>query len=142
MRALAFVDDGAVRVQSYNERDVTVSWPELAGLPDAVHATTAIFDGELVATGDDGLPSFGRLQQRMHIASAAEAARRAAEVPVSYVVFDVLHLDGNDLTGLPLRDRRRLLEKVPDPGRSWQISPMHADGAPPVEVARPEERRG
>src|SRR3546814_10640215 len=113
MRALACVDDGTVRVQSYNARDVTVSWPELAGLPDAVHATTAIFDGELVATGDDGLPSFGRLQQRMHIASAAEAARRAAEVPVSYVVFDVLHLDGNDLTGLPLRDRRRLLEQVP-----------------------------
>src|SRR3546814_5117415 len=88
MRAVAFVDDGTVRVQSYNERDVTVSWPELAELPDAVHATTAIFDGELVATGDDGLPSFGRLQQRMHIASAAEAARRPAEVPGSYGVFE------------------------------------------------------
>src|SRR3546814_20370134 len=100
MRALAFVDDGAGLVQSYNERDVTVSWPELAGLPDAVHATTAIFDGELVATGDDGLPSFGRLQQRMHIANPAEAARRAAEVPVSSVVCDVLHLDRHDLHGL------------------------------------------
>src|SRR3546814_16163921 len=99
MRALAFVDDGAVRVQSYNERDVTVSWPELAGLPDAVHATTAIFDGELVATGDDGLPSFGRLQQRMHIDSAAEAARPAAEVPETYLVFAVLH---------PLSEKRRV----------------------------------
>jgi bifunctional non-homologous end joining protein LigD len=128
MRALVFVDGDDLRVQSYNLRDVTVSWPELAGLPAALHATTAILDGELVATDEHGVPSFGRLQQRMHVANAAEARRRSADVPVSYVVFDLLHLDGHDVTGLPLRDRRKLLESVLEPGPVWRTSPMHDDG--------------
>lgn len=135
MRALVYVDGGTVRVQSYNERDVTVSWPELTDLPDALHATTALLDGELVAIDEHGVPSFGRLQQRMHVANAAEARRRSAEVPVSYVVFDLLHLDGNDLTGLPLRDRRRLLEQVLEPGSHWRTSPMHDDGEVLRQVA-------
>jgi bifunctional non-homologous end joining protein LigD len=116
-------------VQSANERDVTASWPELVGLPDALPVTTALLDGELVATDDAGRPDFGRLQQRMHIANRAEASRRAVAVPVTYVVFDLLHLDGHDLTGVPLVDRHRLLEQVLDPGPSWRTSPLHDDGA-------------
>lgn len=138
MRALAFVDGASLRVQSANERDVTVSWPELAGLPDALPATTALLDGELVATDADGRPDFGRLQQRMHIANAAEATRRAADVPVTYVVFDLLHLDGHDLTALPLADRRRLLDHLLDPGPSWRTSPLHDDG--PALLAAAHER--
>ena len=135
MRALAFVQDGRLRVQSANERDVTVSWPELAGLPDALPTSAVVLDGELVATDAQGRPSFGRLQQRMHISSAAEAARRANEVPVSYVVFDVLHLDGHDVTGLPLSDRRRLLAQVVEPAPRWRTSPVHDDGIALLEAA-------
>jgi bifunctional non-homologous end joining protein LigD len=138
MRALCFIDDGRLRVQSYNERDVTASWPELAGMPQALPVTSAILDGELVATDGEGRPSFGLLQQRMHVADPAEAARRAADVPVAYVVFDLLHLDGHDLTGLPLSDRRRLLDQVLDAGPRWRVSPMHADG--PALLAAATER--
>ncbi|MGK2947446.1 MAG: non-homologous end-joining DNA ligase [Acidimicrobiales bacterium] len=128
MRALTFIDGDRWRVQSVNERDVTRSWPELAGLPDALPASTALLDGELVATDADGRPDFGRLQQRMHVTDPAEARRRAAEVPVTYVVFDVLHLDGHDLTGLPWQDRRRLLDQVVEPAARWRPSPVHDDG--------------
>jgi bifunctional non-homologous end joining protein LigD len=135
MRALAFVDGDVLRVQSVNERDVTVSWPELEGLPAALPATSALLDGELVATDEDGRPSFGRLQQRMHVTNRAEALRRAAEVPVTYVVFDLLHLDGHDLTGLPLADRRRLLEEVLEAAPAWRVSPLHEDGPALLEAA-------
>jgi bifunctional non-homologous end joining protein LigD len=128
MRALAFVERGGLRLQSANLRDVTVSWPELAGLPAALPTEAVVLDGELVATDDLGRPSFTRLQQRMHVAVPAEAARRANEVPASYVVFDVLHLDGHDLTGLPLSDRRRLLAQVLEPAPRWRPSPVHDDG--------------
>lgn len=135
MRALTFLDHGAVRVQSVNLRDVTASWPELADLPGAVAAPTAILDGELVATDASGNPSFSRLQQRMHVADPAEARRRAAAVPVTYVVFDLLHLGGHDLTAMPLRDRRRLLEQVLEPGPAWRLSPTHDDGEALAAVA-------
>ncbi|MEO7427746.1 MAG: non-homologous end-joining DNA ligase [Acidimicrobiales bacterium] len=128
MRALAFVDGPRLRILSANERDVTVSWPELASLPDALPATTALLDGELIATDADGRPSFGLLQQRMHITNPAEAQRRAGEVPIVYMMFDLLHLDGHDLTRLGLRDRRRLLDELLDPGAAWQLSPLHDDG--------------
>ena len=75
-----------------------------------------------------GRPSFGRLQQRMHVAVPAEAVRRAAEVPITYVVFDLLHLDGHSLLDQPLSDRRRLLHQVVDPGPWWRTSPVHDDG--------------
>lgn len=135
MRALAFVDGDALRVQSSNERDVTVSWPELDGLPQALPASAALLDGELVAVDELTRPSFGRLQQRMHIANRAEALRRSADVPVSYVVFDLLHLDGHDLTALPLTDRRRLLDQVLEPGPSWRTSPWHDDGPALLDAA-------
>ena len=136
MRVLAFVEAGTLRLQSGNERDVTVSWPELAGLPGALPAQTALLDGEIVATDGAGVPSFGRLQQRMHVANAAEAARRSVDVPISYVVFDVLHLDGHDLTGLALADRQRLLGQLLEPASSWQRSPLHDDGRTLLDAAR------
>lgn len=135
MRALAFVDADHLRVQSYNLRDVTPSWPELDALPAALPATTALLDGELVAMDAGGNPSFGRLQQRMHIASRAEAARRSLDVPVAYVVFDLLHLDGHDLMPMPLSDRRRLLEQVLEPTPTWRVSPLHEDGEALVDAA-------
>jgi len=142
MRALAFVEDGAVRVQSYNERDVTASWPELAALPAALGVRRAILDGELIATDDRGHPSFGRLQQRMHLTRPAEVAARAAEVPVTYVVFDLLHLDDHDLMGLPLRERRALLERLVDPAPAWRTSPQVDDGDALLEAATAQGLEG
>jgi len=142
MRALAYLDHGTVRVQSYNERDVTPSWPELVRLAEAVPAPTALLDGEIVATDADGRPSFGRLQQRMHLVKPAEVAARAAAVPVTFVVFDLLHLDGHDLTSLPLRDRRRLLDEVLEPGPCWQRSPLHDDGQALLDAATAQGLEG
>lgn len=135
MRALCFVEAGELRVQSYNERDVTVSWPELGGLAGWLPVSTALIDGELVATDDAGRPDFGLLQQRMHVADPAEARRRSADVPVAYVAFDLLHLDGNDLTAQPLEARRRLLEQVLEPGPRWRCSPVHDDGPALLQAA-------
>ena len=136
MRALAFVDGERLRVQSYNERDVTVSWPELRGLPDALPATTALLDGELVATDDEGRPSFGLLQQRMHVTAPVEVAARAAEVPVAYVVFDLLHLDGHDLCDAAARPIDGASStRCSSPGPRWRVSPLHDDGPALLEAA-------
>lgn len=130
MRIIAFVDDAGLRLQSTNLLDATRSFPELAGLVDATSGfESLVLDGEVVAFTEDGRPSFGRLQDRMHIKDPVEAARRARSNPVSFVIFDLLHLNGTDTMALPLGDRRQLLEQVIEPGPHWRLTDVHADGA-------------
>lgn len=128
MRIVSFIDSDGVRLQSANLKDATNSFPELASLAELLGGMDSIvLDGEVVAIGDDGVPSFSLLQQRMHVSDQNEALRRAADVPVSYAIFDLLHLDGHDTMGLPLRDRRRLLASLVEPGSHWRLTEMHED---------------
>jgi bifunctional non-homologous end joining protein LigD len=123
IRAIAFCDGGAVRLESRNLRDITVSWPELAGLGEALGGRRIVLDGEIVALDERGLPSFQRLQERMHVANPGVARRKSAEVPVSYLVFDVLHVDGDDLMPLPWHERRDALEALGVAGPRWATTP-------------------
>lgn len=146
MRILSFVDAAGVRLQSANKLDVTVSYPELDALAGAfADFGPVIFDGEVVAFEADGRPSFPRLQRRMHIKDRGDALRRAETVPISYVIFDLLHLDGNDVMALGWDDRRRLLEQVVDgPGVAWRLSTVHGgtELAALLDVVRAEGLEG
>ena len=67
IRAIVFIDHGTVRVQSSNLLDITGRWPELQALADELAGHDAVLDGEIVAFGEDGRPSFQRLQGRVHM---------------------------------------------------------------------------
>ena len=142
MRIVAEVDGGRLRLRSGRGNDATVTFPELAGLADATGGRDAVLDGEVVAFDDAGVPSFSRLQQRMHVADAATAAARAAAVPVVYVVFDLVHFDGHDCWQLPYRDRRRLLRELLDDGPSWRVADDHTDGEALLRAAREHRLEG
>jgi bifunctional non-homologous end joining protein LigD len=129
MRVVAEVTPDGLRAWSTRARDVAVSFPELASLPEALAPLDVVLDGEVVALDARGRPSFERLQHRMHVTSAVDAARRAAEVPVAYVVFDLLRMGGHDLTGRPWHERRRLLDQLADdlpPG--VDVATVYEDG--------------
>lgn len=114
MRAIGFVEDGRLRLQSVNGLDATQRFPELVGLADAIAPHTAVLDGEIVTFNEHGIPSFGLLQPRMQARNDTAARERAAEQPVFYVLFDLLELDGIDMTSLRYEERRaKLLELVP-----------------------------
>ena len=120
-RTLAFVDRGTVRLQSSRLHDVTANYPELAGLPDGVHAGTAILDAELVVLDDDGRPQFNLVQRHTR--------------PAVLFVFDVLRVGDHDTIELPYEDRRRLLDQLVEPGGHWSV-PGHriGDGAALLEA--------
>jgi len=131
MRAIACIDSSepaGVRLWSGNQIDITHRFPELDSLGRSMGGARAVIDGELVALAHDGRPSFGRMQSRMHIDRAADARQRATDVPVTYMVFDLLLLDDNDLTSLPLSVRRSALDELFIPGPHWQLSALHNDG--------------
>ena len=95
-----------MRAQSRNDLDVSGAFPELADIGEFLGMTTCVLDGEIVALGEDGRPSFARLQHRMHIANQREARRRATSDPVTFVAFDVLYLHGRSLLSATYDERR------------------------------------
>ena len=123
VRALAFIERGRVRLMSRTERDITVAYPELAGLGNASAHKQLLLDGEVVVFGDDGWPEFEALQPRMHVTSAAQARLLAGQTPVTYLVFDLLQLDGRPLLDLPYSERRSLLDGLGLSGPYWQTPP-------------------
>ena len=141
MRVLARLAGGDVTLTSTNGIDATKRFPELEGLADAC-GCDAVVDGEVVDFDANGRPDFGLLQHRMHIASAHEARRRAAERPVTFALFDVLWLDGHDLTGLPWRKRRVVLEDLVEPSAAWRVPSTHDDGEALLDIARERQLEG
>jgi bifunctional non-homologous end joining protein LigD len=105
VRALVAVEGGQVRATSRNGNDVTGAYPELL----AVRCPPALLDGELVALVD-GRPDFGALQQRMHVRSpGAELVR---STPVTFVPFDVLHVEQTPLLDRSYDERRAVLDDL------------------------------
>ena len=123
IRALGFVDGGRIRLVSRNGNDVTRRYPELRRLGEALGTHEVILDGEIVASDDAGRPSFERLQQRMHVESDSTIRRLVNEVPVAYVLFDLLWDNGHSLLDLPYEDRRARLVALGLNGPSWQTPP-------------------
>ncbi|MCZ2826509.1 MULTISPECIES: non-homologous end-joining DNA ligase [unclassified Modestobacter] len=122
VRALAHVRSGRVRLRARSGNDVTASYPELGPLPDALAGHDAVVDGEVVALDARGRPDFGLLQGRMH-RTGPEVARLAAAAPVSYLVFDLLALDGESLLGLPYTARRERLDALGLGSDRWVTTP-------------------
>lgn len=127
IRVLLWVDGGRPRAVSRNGKDVTGAFPELRDLAEAVGSDQLVLDGELVVLGADGRPTFSRLQHRIHVQKSKDVTRAAARDPASFVVFDLLHLNGRSLLGLPYDDRRAQLEQLEIAGPSWGIAPSFTE---------------
>ena len=147
LRALSYVEAGAVRLVSRTGRDITHAYPELQGLVEALReagASSAVLDGEIVAFGGEQWPSFEALQQRMNISSTSDVRALAVQVPVSYLAFDLLALNEHPLLDLPYRDRRALLDELSLHDRSWQTPPAFTreSGAAVQAVSRQQGLEG
>ncbi len=135
IRAIAVCNE-ETHLISRNRHDITVAYPELVGVHDRLVALEAMLDGEIAAFAD-GAPSFQRLQQRMHVRDERQVQAMARQIPVVYMVFDLLYLDGRDLTDLPLRERRALLEETVVPSDQIQLSPVtEGDGVALFDAAK------
>lgn len=137
VRALTFVENKQLRIESRNLLDITQQYPELHDLPVKLKCRSAVLDGEIIALDEQGMPSFARLQRRMHVASAATSLRLAEEVPAWYMLFDLLYLDGKSLMHEPYAVRRARLERLVPAGAQWKVpSNTVGDGAAMLDGAR------
>ena len=139
-RAVAFIEDGRVRLVSRNQNDLTAQFSELKSLPQFVKAGSAILDGEIVALDDEGRPLFSLMQQRTGFQPGKRRLPRREGVPVVYYAFDLLYLDGLDLRRVALDERKRLLQEKIVAGGVIQFSDHYAEKG--LDLLEAAKRRG
>lgn len=125
VRAITGVGPEGVTITSRGGLDLSPAFPELAGLVDALAGRRAVLDGELIAFDDAGRQRFDAIQRRLRTTGPGVIARLARERPATLAIFDLLELDGEQLTGLPWTERRATLDALDLDGDHWQVPPAH-----------------
>ena len=143
VRAIGVISGGGARLYARSGAEITTAYPELA--PLAGQLSEAVLDGEVVAFDEAGRPSFTRLAERMHVRDRHRAAQLAAKVPITYMIFDLLVLNGVGLADRPYAERRATLDALAAgglAGRHWLVPPMFPDGPATMAAARENELEG
>jgi bifunctional non-homologous end joining protein LigD len=141
VRAIATCGDETMLV-SRNLKDITHSYPELGRLHEQLVAIDAIVDGEIVAMSE-GRPSFERLQSRINLQNPRDIERATKEIPVTYIAFDLLYLDGRSVIREPLEERKRLLDElVVETARIGVSTCIEGEGIALFEAARVQQLEG
>jgi bifunctional non-homologous end joining protein LigD len=144
VRASAYLAEShLLRLVSRTGREITPTYPEVRDLGPASNGHALVLDGEIVAFGH-GRPSFEALQPRIHISSPAKAAALASQIPATYIVFDLLYIDGQRTTKQPYRQRREQLDSLVLAGPSWQTPPAFTEvsGADILAAATSQRMEG
>jgi len=142
-RAIAFIEDGKVRLVSRNQNELTARYPELKDMAAFVKAKTAILDGEVVALDSDGRASFSLMQQRTGFRPGGRKAVADADVVVLYYAFDLLYLDGYDWRRVSLEERKKKLQSILQSGDALRYSDHYeAQGKALFEIARDKKLEG
>lgn len=117
--------------------DVTDRYPELRRLGAELGARQVVLDGELVALDRDGRPDPALLVRRAGATTPNEIRKASRDIPVTYVVYDLLHLDGRPLLEKPYTERRAALAALDLGDRHWQTSPWFpGEGEAVAKAAR------
>ena len=139
IRTQMLTDGVETVLRSSTGRDISAQFPDLADFGRRV-GTEAVLDGEIVVFDGDR-PSFQRVLQRLN-ADRPNPASIAAN-PATYIVFDLLRLDGNTMIELPYRMRRQVLDDLLSDGPRWKVPPYVEQGsAQLMELARRRDLEG
>jgi bifunctional non-homologous end joining protein LigD len=143
IRCLAEMSTGETVLRTRTGRDATAQYPEIHMIHELVDQVNAVIDGEIVAFDADGRISFEALQQRMNLANPRQIERMKTQIPVTFVAFDLLWLDGRDTTGLGLEERRELLTYVVEQDERLQLTAyIEGEGRSLAEAANQQALEG
>jgi bifunctional non-homologous end joining protein LigD len=141
VRAMAFID-GGIRFAGRKGNDISAQYPELQAILGQIGARSAILDGEIAVLDEQGRPSFERIQPRIMASGTGAIAALARSRPAVFFAFDLLYLDGRDLRGLPLEERKRRLRSIVTESALVRISESFDDGAALLEAAKKQGLEG
>ncbi len=135
-RALAYLEEGRVRLVSRNQNEMTGHFPELQDISSHIKAKSAIIDGEVVALDEQGRPSFSLMQQRPGLTQAGKRFASSRDIKILYYAFDLPYLDGYSLLRVDLEKRKQLLAGIIAESDSLRFSEHFDDGLALYEAAK------
>ena len=137
VRALCFIEDGQLRIFSRTGNRCEQQYPELSVLPHYLDASSVIVDGEIAVLDEKGRSSFNLIQSRIGVSDPNSIAHLARSTPAALFLFDLLYLDGYDLRGVALEQRKALLQEILSPADPIRFSDHFiANGDAMLEAAR------
>ncbi len=128
IRATFHKSNGIVRIYSRNMHDISAQFPELVGACKQLKCTSAIFDGEIVRLNTAGRPDFSKVLSRLHKKNTTQIDRLAIQEPVHAYLFDLIYLDGVNISNEPLFLRRDWLLSIIPAGIPFRFSEALEDG--------------
>jgi bifunctional non-homologous end joining protein LigD len=139
---MVWIDEGVARLTGRKGNDITRQYPELAAIAERTRGRSAILDGEICVLDEKGRPSFERIQPRIMAADAGTVTHYTKSRPAVFFAFDLLYLDGRDLRGLPLHERKQRLASVVIPSPALRVSESFDDGVALLAAARAQGLEG
>jgi bifunctional non-homologous end joining protein LigD len=121
VRMLTYFDGQETRLINRKLNERTMQYPDFTDPRRYCSARSVILDGEMIALGSAGTPSFHEIMRRDGVRKAENVARAVRQVPVTYMIFDVLYTDGKWVTDKPLSERQQLLERIVAPQPNVQL---------------------
>ncbi|ALS25297.1 DNA ligase [Paenibacillus naphthalenovorans] len=142
VRMLTYYDGRQCRLFNRKLNERTFQYPELTEVQKYCRADSVILDGEIIALGKDGKPSFHEVMKRDGIRKLDRVPQAMRQVPVAYMLFDLLYYDGQWVLNKPLSARLELLNQTIIPGPVIQIVPSYDDGAALFQMTRQQGLEG
>lgn len=142
VRMLAHVEGSTIRLWNRRQGERTAQYPELlTELEACCRADSAILDGEIIAL-DHGLPSFHHVMKRDQLRNPAAIPQAVGRIPVAYMVFDLVYLDGQWIGQLPLAERQNRLADILEQTERVRLVPHTTDSGSLLEVMRGQGMEG
>lgn len=135
VRVLTYYDGSNIKLYNRKLHERTLHYPELTDITSYCEASSIILDGEIVAFVN-GKPAFYQVMKRDGIRNLNRVKTLRTSIPVVYMIFDILHLNDQSLTNLPLSERQARLRDVIRPQDSVQLVDNFTDGHELYEAVR------
>lgn len=142
VRMLVYFDGKECRLFNRKQNERTLNYPELTDAGAYSAARSFILDGEIVALGSDGKPSFHEVMRRDGIRKADKVRSAVRAVPIAYMVFDILYHDGKWVTEQPLSIRDSLLTDAIQPTETVQKVISFQQGEPLLKLMQQQGMEG
>ncbi|WP_409304197.1 non-homologous end-joining DNA ligase [Peribacillus sp. SCS-155] len=123
VRVLTYSDDERVRLFNRKKNERTMHYPEITNVQSYCKQSSVILDGEVISLGENGKPAFHEVMKRDGIRRLDRVKLVAESVPIVYMIFDVLYLNGNWLNTRPFRERNNILSEIITPNDHIQLVP-------------------